>query len=162
MRKNTNFYQSFTYALCGFFHAVRNERNLRFHLSAAIGVLLFAWVYKPSNIEWAVLAVTIGTVISAELVNTAVENAVDTATEEFNPFAKAAKDTAAAAVLVSAVVSIITGICIFGNVQRIIHTLKTIAVTPVYLVLFTTTAVVCVLFIAFCKDKNNTGSERKK
>lgn len=162
MKKNTNFYQSLTYALCGFFHALRSERNLRFHLAAASGVVLFAWVYGISRAEWAVLAVVIGMVISGELINTAVENAVDTATDEFNPFAKAAKDTAAAAVLVSAAVSIAVGICIFGDIQKIIHTLATIAATPVYLVLFTTVAVVCVLFVVFFNDKSITGTERKK
>ncbi len=162
MQKNTNFYQSLTYALCGFFHALRTERNLRFHLVATSGVALFAWFYGLDRIEWAILVAVFGTVISSELVNTAVENAVDTATNEYHPFAKAAKDTAAAAVFISAVVSIITGICIFSDIQKLIYTVQTIVTTPVYLLIFLSVAIVDILFLLFGGIKQNQGPERKK
>lgn len=149
MQRNTNFYQSLTYALSGLFYAIRRERNLRFHIAAASGITLFGFFYGLDRIEWAILAAVFGTVISSELVNTAVENAVDTATHEYHPNAKAAKDTAAAAVLVSAIVSIVTGVCIFSDVQRIISTITMIVTTPSHLAVFIAVAVIDILFLVF-------------
>jgi undecaprenol kinase len=149
LHKNTNFYQSLTYALSGFFYAVRHERNLRFHIAAAVGVALFGFFYGLDRIEWAVLVAVFGTVISSELVNTAVENAVDTATREYDPYAKAAKDTAAAAVLVSAAVSVVTGVCIFADTEKIIRTVREIVTTPVDIAVFAVVAAADILFLIF-------------
>ena len=55
-----------------------------------------------------------GLVISCELINTAIEATVDLVTEEYHPLAKVAKDTAAAAVFVFAIVAVLVGIIIFG------------------------------------------------
>lgn len=153
MQRNTNFYQSLTYALSGLFYAVRRERNLRFHIAAAFGVTLFGLFYGLDRIEWAVLAAVFASVIASELVNTAVENAVDTATDKYHPNAKAAKDTAAAAVLVSAALSLVTGVCIFSDTARIIYTVKTIVSTPLYLAFFAAAAVLAALFLAFGGEK---------
>ena len=57
---------------------------------------------------------TMGLVISCELINTAIEAVVDLVTEEYHPLAKVAKDTAAAAVFVFAIIAIIVGLIIFG------------------------------------------------
>ena len=59
------------------------------------------------------LALTIGLVISCELINTAIEAVVDLVTEDYHPLAKVAKDTAAAAVFVFAIVAVIVGLIIF-------------------------------------------------
>ena len=56
---------------------------------------------------------TIGLVISCELVTTAIEAVVDLVTEEYHPLAKVAKDTSAAAVLIFAVIAVIVGLIIF-------------------------------------------------
>lgn len=157
MQRNTNFYQSLTYALSGLFYAMRRERNLRFHLAAASGVALFGFFYGLDRIEWAILVAVFGTVISSELVNTAVENAVDTATHDYHPNAKAAKDTAAGAVLVSALVSLVTGVCIFSDVGRIIYTVKTIVTTPAYIAVFAAVAAVDILFLIFGGIRQNDG-----
>ena len=61
------------------------------------------------------MVVTIFAVISAELINTAIEKAVDTATKEISPTAKFAKDVAAGAVLVVAVGALLVGVCLFGD-----------------------------------------------
>ena len=63
--------------------------------------------------EWAILALTIGLVISCELINTAIEAVVDLVTEDYHPLAKVAKDTSAAAVFIFAIVAVIVGIIIF-------------------------------------------------
>ena len=76
-------------------------------------VSLGSWNYKVNKYEWAILALTIGLVISCELINTSIEATVDLVTEEYHPLAKVAKDTSAAAVFIFAIVAIIVGIIIF-------------------------------------------------
>ena len=80
----------------------------------ALIVSILAFVFKLNGTEWAILLLTMGLVISCELINTAIEATVDLVTEEYHPLAKVAKDTAAAAVFVFAIVAVIVGIIIFG------------------------------------------------
>ncbi len=63
--------------------------------------------------EWAILILTIGLVISCELINTAIEAVVDLITEEYHPLAKVAKDTSASAVFIFAIVAVVVGLIIF-------------------------------------------------
>ena len=63
--------------------------------------------------EWLLCIVLIGLVIATELINTAIEAVVDLACPEVHPLAKTAKDTAAAAVLVFAMTSLICGLFLF-------------------------------------------------
>ena len=79
----------------------------------ALIVVIFGFLFKVNKYEWAILVLTIGLVISCELINTAIEAVVDLVTEEYHPLAKVAKDTSAAAVLVFAIVAIIVGLIIF-------------------------------------------------
>ena len=146
MHKNTNFFESLKYAISGFIHAFRNERNLRFHIAAAGGVALFGIFYGLDRTEWTQLFIIFGMVISSELVNTAVENAVDTATREFDRHAKAAKDTAAGAVLISAVVALVAGLFIFSDLHKLIATVKLILSSPLYIFIFAAAAALDILF----------------
>ncbi|MCR4718246.1 MAG: diacylglycerol kinase family protein [Firmicutes bacterium] len=120
---------SFYYAVCGFLGAIRSEAHLRFHIMIAVLISIFAHFYGISRTEWAVLILTIGAVIGAELFNTALEQAVNTATDEIKPSAKFAKDASAGAVLMLAVISVFVGIFLFGNTERILDTLKYIFTT---------------------------------
>ena len=114
---------SFYHALEGIFWAVRHERNLRFHIVIANLIVVFACFFGLSAIEWTVLLLCIGLVIAAELFNTGIEKAVDTATEEIKPLAKIAKDTSAGAVLIMAITSVAVGVCLFGDAKKIQETL---------------------------------------
>ncbi|GIP20529.1 hypothetical protein J22TS3_08040 [Paenibacillus sp. J22TS3] len=69
--------------------------------------------FHLSAVKWAILLLTIAVVIAAELINTAVESVVDLTSPEQHPLAKAAKDTAAGAVLVCAIFAVIIGIVLF-------------------------------------------------
>ena len=124
--KNKKFIASLIHATEGIISALRTERNLRFHFVIANLICIFAAFYNLTKPEWAILISSIFAVITTELINTAVENAVDTATEEILITAKAAKDAAAGAVLLSAVCAVITGCFLFGDISRITDTLKTI------------------------------------
>lgn len=88
---------------------------MQIHGVAAVLALFLVWWL---DIPWSdVLLVffSIGLVISLELVNTAVEATVDLITTEHHPKAKLAKDAAAGAVLVAAVVSVSVGLLVFGQ-----------------------------------------------
>lgn len=126
MNKNSGFLKSLKNALNGFWYAVKTEANLRFHLAVANLICLFAYFFKITRFEWMILLITILLVLSAELFNTAIERAVDTATDEFSENAKNAKDVSASAPLISAVFSVIIGIFIFGDIEKIGLTLKEI------------------------------------
>lgn len=124
--KNNNFLKSLKHAFSGIFEAIKNEPNLRFHIVIANLIVTFAYFFKITRVEWGMLCVMIFLVISAELFNTAIENVVDLSCTEYNKFAKFAKDASAGAVLVIAISSILLGVCIFGDVEKIKITLYTI------------------------------------
>ena len=115
------FFNSFTYPIKGLKYAYRNEQNLVFDVGVALLVVIAGFLFKVSVTEWALLALTIGMVLSLELVNTAIEAVVDLVTEEYHPLAKVAKDTSAAAVFVCAVAAVVVGLIIF--VPKIINIL---------------------------------------
>jgi undecaprenol kinase len=106
-------YHSFPFAIQGILSAWKQEINLRVHALVAVLVILIGFLLSLSAIEWIVILLTIGGMLSLELLNTAVERVVDLVTIDYHPLAKQAKDTAAGAVLVYAIVSVIVGIVIF-------------------------------------------------
>lgn len=108
------FVRSFGYAGSGFYEAVRYGRNLRFILCTGVTALVWGAICRLDSARWAILLLTIGAVVSAELFNTAIETAVDLITLERHPLAKRAKDVTAAAVLVICIASLGVGAAIFG------------------------------------------------
>ena len=106
-------YKSFGYAIAGIVACIRQERNMKIHLTAAILVTAAGTLLRISAAEWMVCLILFGLVMSLELVNTALEAVVDLVTQEQRPLAKKAKDAAAGAVLVSAVMAAIIGLIIF-------------------------------------------------
>ena len=114
-REHPTFVRSFGYAIQGFVTAVRTERNIKVQLT--VGALTFAaGVAVGLNwLEWSIVAVCIGLVIFAELVNTSIEAIVDLATQEMHPLAKRAKDIAAASVFVLSVTAAIVGVIVFAH-----------------------------------------------
>ena len=104
---------SFKYAIEGLIYAFKYEQNITIHFIATILVILFSIILKISLLEWIIIILMIGLVIATELINTSIEAIVDLSTNEINPLAKIAKDTAAAAVLVFAITSIIIAGIIF-------------------------------------------------
>lgn len=140
---------SFYYAVRGIVDAIRSERNLRFHLVIANLIAVFAYFYGISRLEWMMLLTCIALVIAAELINTAIERTVDTATKEIKPEARIAKDAAAGAVLVLAVLSAIIGFYIFGNTERISRTLIHIFTMPQILIPCLVLGILDILFLIF-------------
>lgn len=105
--------KSFKYAFEGIFTGIKEEQNMKVHITIMILVIISGIMLKISKIEWIICIILFGLVISMELINTAIENTVDLITKEKNEKAKIAKDVAAGAVLVSAIASAIIGLIIF-------------------------------------------------
>ena len=105
---------SFGHAFRGVGAALRSEVHLRFHALATILVVGLGFYFGLSTTEWALVAVAVGTVWSAELMNTAVEAVVNLVSPDYHPLAGKAKDVAAAAVLLAALAALVVGLLIFG------------------------------------------------
>ena len=106
--------RSFRYALDGLAYLVRTQRNFRIHLLVAAAAAAAGLMLHLGATEWAILAVTIAFVIMTEALNTGIELAVTLASPERRPEAKAAKDIAAGAVLLSATAAVAVGLLLFG------------------------------------------------
>lgn len=115
MKKNRKspLYKSFGYAFRGIGVTIRDERNIKIHLFVTALVIIAGFVLHISYTEWLICLLLFALVISLELVNTAVEAVVDLVTQERKPLAGKAKDTAAGAVLWSAIIAAVIGCAIF-------------------------------------------------
>lgn len=111
--KKNPLYKSFGYAFEGIFTGIRKERNMMIHCLMMGCVVIAGMIFHISVIEWCICLVLFGLILSLELVNTAVEAVVDLVTEEKKPLAKIAKDTAAGAVLIAAIMAAAAGLVIF-------------------------------------------------
>jgi diacylglycerol kinase (ATP) len=114
-QRSQSVFESFNYAAEGVIHALRTQRNLWIHFTVAAAVLVAAVGFGVSKLELMVLMLAITFVLVAELVNTAVEAAVDVASTSFDPMAKIAKDIAAGAVLVATLNAVGVGYLVFSG-----------------------------------------------
>ena len=105
--------KSFGYAFEGIFTCIRKERNMKIHCVMAVLVVAAGVILGLSPVEWCICLGLLGLVMALELVNTAVEAVVDLVTGEYHPLAKIAKDTAAGAVLIAAIMAAAAGLIIF-------------------------------------------------
>jgi diacylglycerol kinase (ATP) len=101
-------------ALAGIMQAAKTQRHVKFHLLAAFSVLLFCFTLGLNRGEFAVIATVTLLVIVAEMLNSALEAAVDLSIRESSELARTAKDMAAGAVLVSAIGSLVVAYLILG------------------------------------------------
>jgi diacylglycerol kinase (ATP) len=115
MRARPSVMESFNFAIEGVIHVLRTQRNMRLHFAAAVAVIFVAVAVGVSKIELSLLLVSIAFVLVAEMINTAVEGAIDAATTSFDPMAKLAKDIAAGAVLIASVNAVAVGYLVFAG-----------------------------------------------
>ncbi len=103
---------SFKYAFSGLRYVIVSQRNAWIHAVVTLLVVVVAALLKLTLQDWGILLLAIGLVWTAEIFNTAIEALVDLVSPQPHPLAKIVKDTSAAAVLVSAIVSILIGLVI--------------------------------------------------
>jgi diacylglycerol kinase len=106
--------RSFRYAFEGWYYVLRTQPNAWIHAVFSLLVIVLAFLLRLPLRDWAVLILTILVVWMAEFINTALEAVVDMAMPELHPLAKAAKDVAAAAVLLGAIAAVLVGLLILG------------------------------------------------
>jgi diacylglycerol kinase (ATP) len=114
-RRSPTIFDSFNYAFEGIVHVLRTQRNMRIHFAVATTVLVLALWVGVSKLELIALLVTISFVLIAEMINTAIEGAIDVSTTTFDPMAKLAKDIAAGAVLIATVNALAVGYLVFSD-----------------------------------------------
>lgn len=105
---------SFAHAFDGILYALKAERNLVIHFAMAALVTTLAFTLRCTPQEWYILIILFGLVITAELMNTAIETLTNLVSPEYHPLAKLAKDTAAGAVLVMSIAAAVIGMIIFA------------------------------------------------
>ena len=105
--------KSFGYAFAGLKLAFREEHNMWIHGVAAVCVIIAGALLGLSLVEWMAVAIVIGMVISAEVVNSALERTADFIKAERDDRKRDIKDLGAGAVLVCAVSAAVVGVIIF-------------------------------------------------
>ena len=108
------FIAGFRHAFRGLWYALRTQRNARVHVSIAILAIVLGVVLRISAIEFTMVFVAITGVFITEMFNTVFELCIDLASPDYHPLAKIAKDVAAGAVLLSAMLSVVIGLFVFG------------------------------------------------
>lgn len=112
--RTSSMIESFYHAFSGILQGLKEQRNLRIHFVLSAVVVFLGVFLAVDMIGWLALTLSIGLVIGAELLNTAIEHVVDlTAGGEYHPAARKAKDTAAAAVLIAALAALAVGVMVF-------------------------------------------------
>lgn len=106
---------SFNYAIEGIIYSFRTQLNIRIDFVFALFILTLCFFTDLTRTELLIITITITMVISAELINTAIESAIDLTANYYHPLAKIAKNTAAGGVLVTAINAVVVGFIIFWN-----------------------------------------------
>ena len=105
--KPTSWFDKANVAIEGIIYSVKTQRHMRYHLVAALCVLLLSLLVNITRTEFILLTLAIILVLVTEMLNTAIEVAVDMISEAYHPKAKIAKDIAAGVVLVASVGALI-------------------------------------------------------
>ncbi|MBP6731317.1 MAG: diacylglycerol kinase family protein [Chitinophagales bacterium] len=106
---------SFGYALKGMLEVLKTQQNMRIHAVAVLVVTVVGLFLGLTAVEWSLIALSIGGVMAAEMMNTAIEALVDLVSPQFDERAGKIKDIAAGAVLLTAIVAAVVAVYIFGN-----------------------------------------------
>lgn len=103
----------FSFAFNGIRQVIKSERNFQIHLIITFFVIVLGLLLRISLIEWAITFLVIGLVFISEVINSAIERAIDYIKPDIHPAAKIIKDMSAGAVLIAAGISVIIGLIVF-------------------------------------------------
>ena len=113
MKTKQTFTNSLHNAWTGIIETIKTERNFKIHLFVASTVLFLSLYLKLNSIEFTVILITIGLVLSLEMLNTSIETLADQVDANYNESIKKVKDASAGAVLVFSISAVIAGLLIF-------------------------------------------------
>lgn len=142
--------KSFGYAFSGIFTALTKERNMRIHTVCMLYMYFFLFAFdffEISGTQLAIIFLANGLVIGGELINTAVERAVDLYGSKHTENGKIAKDCAAGAVLVFTIFSVLCGVAIMYQPKAFEALFTYFLANPVAIVLFVISVIVFSIFI---------------
>lgn len=105
--------KSFANAFAGMAYFFTNDRNGKIHLAITVIVIAASVALQVSAIEWMIVLLCIALVISLEMLNSALEKLCDLVEANYHSTIKVIKDVSAAAVVLSAIISVVIGIIIF-------------------------------------------------
>lgn len=105
--------ESANYAIEGILHSAKTQRHVRYHLFAAVIILILGLVLGVSRYEFLIIVIVSVLVLSVEMLNSAVEETVNILFKEYDRRAKVIKDVAAGAVLTTAVGATVVGYIVF-------------------------------------------------
>lgn len=111
--KNKNFLDACKKALSGIVYCIKTQTNIKIQLVIAIIVIICSIIFKLNTTECIFLTFATMMVIITEVINTAIEEAVNLSTDKYHPVAKIAKDIAAGAVVLAALNAVIVAVLIF-------------------------------------------------
>ncbi len=114
--------KSANFAIEGILHGAKTQRHLRYHFFSAAAVLLASYVLGVSRMEFIVISLAVILVLSAEMLNSAIESVVDLLSPQYSEKARVAKDLAAGAVFITAFGAAVLGyIILFPYVKAFFH-----------------------------------------
>ncbi|MBR3815879.1 MAG: diacylglycerol kinase family protein [Clostridia bacterium] len=155
MENIKNLLMSFVYAFRGIGYMIRTERNMRIHITCLIymfSILIFSDWFVISKTEYVLLLLTSALVLAAETFNTAIENSVNLYGEKRTENGKIAKDAAAGAVLICAIISVIVGIIIMFQPQAFIKMAQYFIANPIMILVVIISLAVATVFIFYGFD----------
>ena len=114
-RRKRSFLHSLNNAVEGFIHAVRTEKNMRFHFLCAFLLLLAAFFVGVQRVEWLILCLATCLVLMAEMINTAIEETLNLLHPKYHPTVGLIKDISAGMVLVAVMNALILAFFIFSK-----------------------------------------------
>lgn len=157
--------RSFGYAFRGIYTAIRRERNMRIHISFMVYMYYFLLRFDffiLDRTDWALICLANALVLMAELVNTSLEATIDLVEHGYHIKAKIAKDTAAAAVLVGAVFSVVIGILVLGQPEAFRALFAYYRTHIAAFIAFCLSLAVAIIFIFFPGQADETKHQKRK
>lgn len=128
--------KSFLYAFRGILFCIKSERNMRIHISVAVNIIAFSFVYKLTALEYGLLFFAIGFVLVCEMLNTSIEVVINMEMPAYHNLARIGKDVAAGAVFVAALSAVGVGLALFLHFPKLYEVLCLIVSTPQLLIGF--------------------------
>jgi diacylglycerol kinase (ATP) len=114
----------------GVMFVLRTQKHMQVHCAIIILVLVAALILRVSPSDMLMLMLAMALVLVTEMLNTAIESAIDISVSTYNPQAKAAKDVAAGAVLIAAFYSVVVGVTVFVTNERLVHAVQQMPQVP--------------------------------
>lgn len=147
--KTRRLLDSFGYAVSGIIYCLKTQRNMRIHSIAALVVIAISLYSKIDRTDVIILTFAIALVFVCEMINTAIEKAIDMVTDQYHPLAKISKDVAAGAVFISAANAVVIGYLVFFN--RIFTATETVAArllkSPLHITMMTIAALMIIVIL---------------